>query len=328
MKIATSISSILSNEFLGNLIDERYDYNSESNCEILRIGINHTYLVINDNGKFVLRVYTKDWKSEKEILGEIEFLLLLKNNEVSVSYPISDKDEKYIQVINAVEGKRFAVLFSFSHGQTIRNPSEKICYGIGREMAKMHEVSIDKRIEREDYILESMLLRAYESLKTKISEESEQLKYVDRSMKIIAKKVNEVNSDQLRKGAIHLDIWSDNLKVNNNNQVELFDFDNCGNGYLFMDIAYTVFLLYKGESNELDFKNKLKSFYNGYESVSMINDEEKHLIPYGALGIWLYYSGIHAERFNDFSNLFFNEDFLKAWIGIVDKWMKFNRIEV
>ncbi len=56
--------------------------------------------------------------------------------------------------------------------------------------------------------------------------------------------------------------------------------------------------------------------------------EEKKLIPYGGLAIWLHYTGVHIERFNDFSNHFLSEEFLKYWIHTVNQWMEFNEIKV
>jgi hypothetical protein len=52
------------------------------------------------------------------------------------------------------------------------------------------------------------------------------------------------------------------------------------------------------------------------------------LIPYGGLAIWLHYNGIHVERFNDFSNPFLSEEFLKYWIHTVNQWMEFNHIKI
>ena len=59
MKYAKSISSIISNDFLEKLINENYEFNYDTKCEIIRIGINHTYLINAIDAKFILRVYTK-----------------------------------------------------------------------------------------------------------------------------------------------------------------------------------------------------------------------------------------------------------------------------
>ena len=37
----------------------------------------------------------------------------------------------------------------------------------------------------------------------------------------------------------------------------MFDFDNCGNGWLFLDIAYSLMLIYRNEPNKTLFKDKM-----------------------------------------------------------------------
>ena len=328
MKYAPASSSTISTTFLESVIDKKYSLVRYSKCEIIRLGINHTYLINVGKEKLILRVYVKEWRSQQEIQAELELLLFLKENNISVSYPIPDKNGKYIQPINAIEGERHAVLFSFAEGETIRNPSEEIYFSLGEMMAKIHQVTIHKTIPRKTYNAQTLVGWADQTLQDFFSEPSEELNYVDRALKIISKKFNEVDSIFLRQGVVHLDIWSDNFKIKNSRDITLFDFDNCGNGWLFLDLAYTIMIMFKDEPDKEIFKKKLERFYNGYGSITSITDQEKELIPYGGLAIWLYYSGIHAQRFDDFSNQFFSKKFLKAWLGVVDKWMNFNGIKV
>lgn len=326
MKYVPAISSTISPQFLAELVREKYGLNQVI-CKVIRVGINHTYLIETDGEKYILRIYTYNWRTEQEVEGEIKLLNLLKET-VSVSYPIQDEKGDYIQKINAVEGIRLMVLFSYAKGEIQRNPSKEICYHLGVEMAKMHQITLDKQFTRIDYNEKTLTGWVLEAVKKHFPEPSSDLEYIERARQMVANQFREADFKQLRSGIVHLDIWSDNLKIGDNSKITLFDFDNCGNGWLFLDIAYTIMLLFKEEADKAIFEEKKGSFYQGYESISPITDEEKRLLPYGGLAIWLHYTGIHARRFNDFSSLFFSRNFLKAWLNLGNNWLIYNEIEV
>ena len=139
---------------------------------------------------------------------------------------------------------------------------------------------------------------------------------------------NKADSDNLRYGIVHLDLWYESMKIKNESEISIFDFDNCGNGWLFLDIAYSLMLLFRNEPDKEKYKKKRDSFFQGYESINSISKEEKRLLPYGGLAIWLHYTGIHVKRFDDFSNQFLSDEFLKYWIHTVNQWMEFNKIKI
>ncbi len=325
---APAISSILSPEYLAEFAINQYKFDQKVTCRILKIGINHTYLITTSDKKFVLRVYHLNWRTQNEIEEELRVLNYLKTHAFSVSYPIKGKNDNFIQSIKAFEGKRFAVLFSFAEGESIRNPSEEICYKLGLRMAEFHQLTVHKTVNRKNYDANTLVNRAFQSAKDHFSKSTKEMEYFKRANAIISSEFKNADADTLRYGIVHLDLCYDNMKINNSAEITFFDFDNCGNGPLFLDIAYTLMLLFRNEPNKEDFKKKSDRFYEGYESVTSISKEEKRLVPYGGLAIWLHYNGIHIERFNDFSNQFLNEEFLKYWIHTVNLWMEFNQVKI
>ncbi len=90
--------------------------------------MNHTYFLSDSETKYVLRVYSHNWRSKSEIFEEIKLLNLLKENDLSVSFPIQDKKGEFIQEINAPEGIRYLVLFSFAKGGKIRFMDNETCF--------------------------------------------------------------------------------------------------------------------------------------------------------------------------------------------------------
>ncbi|MBQ0768668.1 MAG: phosphotransferase, partial [Bizionia sp.] len=323
-----AISSILSPKHIAEYIRSNYGFYANTKCSILKTGINHSYLINTASKKFVFRVYCINWRTRLEIEEELKLLLDLKENGTAVSYPINDSLGHFIQTVKAPEGERFAVLFSYAEGETIRNLSEKNCSNLGRAMAKMHQFTKDKTVDRKQYSTESLVGWAFRKAKGRFLESSYEMNYFAEANKIISIEFKQADSSKIRQGVVHLDLWYENMKVVNDTEFIFFDFDNCGNGWLFLDIAYSLMLIFRNEPNKDTFKKKLNSFYKGYESIIAVSTEEKRLVPYGGLAIWLHYTGVHVERYNDFANHFLSEDFLKYWIQTVDGWMHYNAIEI
>ncbi|GAA4237267.1 hypothetical protein GCM10022291_23630 [Postechiella marina] len=323
-----AITSTLSPKYLGNYVVEQYGFNANTNCRIIKIGVNHTYIIENDTCKYVFRVYNLNWRTKAEIKAELDLLLLLNDNQISVAYPIKDKTSNYIQVLQAAEGLRYAVLFTYAIGDSIVNPTKKHCLTLGLEMAKMHLITANKTINRINYNADTLVNWALNQVESTFSKPLESINFIKRANTIIASQFKKANTNALRSGIVHFDLWYENIKIENETNITFFDFDNCGNGWLFLDLAYSIMVIFRNEPNKDVFKEKMNALIEGYQSVTPISDEEKRLIPYGGLAIWLYYGGIHAQRFNDFSSIFYNENFLNYWIQTVDKWMKFNNIDI
>jgi len=136
-----------------------------------------------------------------------------------------------------------------------------------------------------------------------------------------------VKTSELRYGAIHLDIWFDNMHFQDEDEITIFDFDFCGNGWLCYDIAYFMVQLFNTNQVESEYELKVKRFLEGYESITIISDEERRIIPFIAVSIWFYYLGIQCDKYDTWSNLFLNEDHLKRFIDTIKKWMTYNKLQ-
>ncbi|PTB91021.1 homoserine kinase, partial [Marivirga lumbricoides] len=82
------------------------------------------------------------------------------------------------------------------------------------------------------------------------------------------------------------------------------------------------------EPDKKDFERKKEAFLNGYESILKIPDEEKSLFAYSGLSIWIFYLGIQSQRFDNWSNVFLSENYLKRFMGMAKDWLKYHQIEI
>ncbi|MFT3936078.1 MAG: phosphotransferase [Chitinophagaceae bacterium] len=318
------LDSILAPDAIAAFVKEKYDLQGLVSARILKTGISHTYLIEQENGKNVFRLYTKGWRTEKEILSEIALLNMLHQNKVSVSYPIEDVKKIYVQELVAPEGIRYGVLFSFAKGEKMLNMPDEVHYKLGKLMASIHLLTKDYKIERVTYTPDVLLKDSFDWLKKFLPAETEEMIYMQTLQNKLYNTFLQAPSDKLRFGAVHLDIWFDNLVVDDNKPT-LFDFDFCGNGWLLLDISYYILQLFSTERDEAVFHRKKDQFFEGYQSIASISREEMDLIPAAGAAVYFFYLGVQCSRFDNWSNNFLNEIYLKRFISLlIKRWVDFH----
>ena len=70
-----------------------------------------------------------------------------------------------------------------------------------------------------------------------------------------------------------------------------------------------------------DYQPKVDRFIKGYESVTPISAEEKRLIPMLGVSLYFFYLGVQCQRYDNWSNSFLSENYLKRFInGLVKRY--------
>ena len=321
------INSTLSATHLGLSLQKAYNLSSDTACSLLKTGINDSYLVVDGEEKYVFRIYSLGWRTKKEILEEIRLLNLLRQNNIPVSVPLADIGKNYIHEFNAPEGPRFGVMFSFANGEKLLNFPAGIHHKVGEIMAEIHQLTNNLKLERVTYSSDVILVNSFERLKKFISIDTDEMVFMASAQNYLLNELRQADISQIRNGAVHLDIWFDNLSIDKDNNVTLFDFDFCGNGWLCYDIAYYLLQLHSTEKDDNECKLKTEAFLKGYESVIKITDEERRLLPALGVSLYFFYLGIQCQRFDNWSNTFLNETYLKRFINLlVNKYFEKNNL--
>jgi len=311
--------SNLSAKHLGLFLQDKYPFAGEVSCGLLRSGLNDSYLVKSAQEKFIFRVYSLNWRDKNEILEEIRLLTLLKVKGISVSFPIFNNEGNYIQTFEAPEGERLGVLFSFAEGEKMPNYSKEVHYNVGVLMARIHQITNGMSLQRTTYNADTLLIQPFDQLNGFLLSMSQEWVYLKSLRDFLLCELQTVNTLEIRHGAVHLDIWFDNLNIGKDLTITLFDFDFCGNGWLCLDIAYYMMQLFTVERGDAVWRTKLDNFISGYESITKISDDEKRLLPQLGLALNLFYLGNMCRRFETWSNLFFNELYIKRFVNSIVK---------
>ena len=138
-------NSNLSGTHLALFLQEKYSLPKNTKCKLIRAGLNDTYLITNKLKRFVFRVYSLNWRTRTEIEEEVKLLLKLQQNNIPVSYPLVDKESNFIQVLNAPEGARYAVLFTYAKGEKLHDYSVDTHFQIGVLMSRLHKVTLNQQ---------------------------------------------------------------------------------------------------------------------------------------------------------------------------------------
>ena len=320
-------SSILSTGHLAQFIQEKYNLSPDTACQLLKAGVNHSYLITDGPIKVIFRLYSLNWRTETDITEEIRLLTLLQAKDLPVSYPLFDATGNYIQELSAPEGKRFGVLFSFAEGEKLLTFSEDLHYKLGQIMARFHQLTQTITLDRVTYTPQVLLIDSIEKFKTFLSADTPEMQFMLSTQQYLIDEFATINYAETRQGIVHLDIWFDNLNIAKDGTITLFDFDFCGNGLLCLDIAYYILQIHGTETDVAEFYKKKDSFLAGYESVTKISDEEKRLLPMLGESIYFFYIGVQCERFENWSNTFLNEMYLKRFINLrIKRWFDFNQL--
>ncbi|MFY9308110.1 MAG: phosphotransferase [Bacteroidia bacterium] len=269
--------STLSANALLQLVSEHYETGTEASITFLKRGFNDTYLVNTNREKYVLRVYKHNWRSLESIETETRLLIHLHENSIPVSYPIKDKHAQYIQAIDAPEGLRHAVLFSYAPGQQIRKLTTEQAFLLGSETGRIHNLTSNKSFGQvaHNYSIEVQFEITLNVLKTVLTDYPEQYAYLEHLKNEFMDLFKGLDQKELSRGICHGDLQAENFHITEGNKFTFFDFDFFGEGFLAYDIG--VFRWY-------DHKNKtpqiMDAFLEGYQTQRKLSETEIKLIPW------------------------------------------------
>ncbi len=312
-------SSIVAPAHLQAYLQDKYDFGQTASVKLLKAGINHNYLLSVGSQKYIFRIYTFNWRTVEEIKAELSLLLKLKSINLSVSYPIKNRDDKYLIDIPAPEGLRYGVLFSFAEGEKRLHFEEAIHEKVGRMMAQFHQATEGDQMDRVNYDAQGILIDSLPKIQQILPKETAEMQWMIETQQQLLELWKSADLSQIRQGSVHLDIWYDNFNITEEGEVTFFDFDFCGNGWQCLDLAYYMLQLYHTEKEETARTAKLEAFFLGYETIQKISEEERRLLPMLGVSLYYFYLGVQSERYEDWSNVFLTEGYLKRYIELLVK---------
>ena len=236
-------------------------------------GIENTnYFLSVNKKKFILTIYEKRVKSE-DLPFFSELMTSLNKASFKCPVPIINNQNEALTNYN---GKKLMIV-SFLEGKAKQNLSPFNCRSIGKEVAKMHNITKNFKLKRKNDLSVKSWRNLFNSIKDKCSSIHKDLP------KLIEENLNDVEKNwpkNLPQGIIHADLFHDNIFFIEDKFSGIIDFYfSCEEFYAFEIAICFNALCFDGQKNNLSFNvTKAKNFIDGYTSVRKLTDSEMHSI--------------------------------------------------
>lgn len=270
-----------------------YDIGAICRCVLLAPGLNDTYLVETSDASYVLRVYQAPRpaqpavRSESAIRFELELLRHLAQRGVAVSVPVRRRDGEDIIVVDAPEGVRYAVLFTYAPGAPVTPPRQvpALAERYGRAVATIHTATDDftsghARFALDRALLIDMPLRHILPRLAGRSVDDERMRRLAGTLAVHMEALAREGADM---GNCHGDAQGGNAHQSDDGTLTIFDFDLCGRGLR----AYDIGVFFWGASlgmhrlgwSEETVRALCDAYLRGYREVRLLASLDEQAIP-------------------------------------------------
>ena len=236
---------------------KKYNLGEVVNYKGIKEGIENTnYFIETGKGKFILTVYEKRVE-EKDLPFFIGLMRNLFDAKFPSPEPVINKNGNYV---TDIFNKKAAVV-SFVSGEVKKSLSPENCYEVGLMAAKLHTISKNLAMKRENKLSINSWRKIYEKVQKDCSKIHPKLN------KIVEENLDEIEKGwpkDIPAGIIHADLFPDNIFFKNNKLSGIIDFYfSCHDFYSFeIAICFNV--------------TKAKKFIDGYSSIRKLSELEKH----------------------------------------------------
>ena len=294
--------STLAPQALVDRILPSYQVGKIISCVFWMRGLSDIYLVETHDRRYVLRVSHAHWRSKAEIEFELELLSFLHANYIPVAYPLRNEAGQLAIEIPALEGKRYASLFTYATGTVAVGDLNKVqAQKLGETLANLHKTAqnFQCHADRPHLTISYLLDDSLRDLSPFLGSSSRS--YMDEAIAQIKEQI----CDLPQKFPIWSVCWGDphsgNVHFTENNEITLFDFDQCGYGWRSFDIAkFLQVTLQAGTS-----PNVRRAFLQGYQSVQSLHEIELRCLQplIQAAQIWSWSISVKSAIVHNHSKL-------------------------
>ena len=231
--------SVLAPDALLGEVAKAYPIATPMACQLLKRGLNDTYLLQSRDEHYIARVYRAQWRTPSEIAYELELLLHLAAKSVSVSTPIATRDDNLLCRLSMPEGTRYLVLFTYAAGRPLSWKDEQQSFLAGRVLAMIHAASDDfvSRHARRSLDLEYLIDRPLAAIRPFLAHRPGDWAYLEGLAARLRQRAIKAAAAGRDWGVCHGDFGAKNLHITNGQTLTVFDFDRCGPGWRAFDFA-------------------------------------------------------------------------------------------
>jgi len=263
--------STLAPQALVDRILSRYAVGEITSCVFWMRGLSDIYLVETNDNRYILRVSHAHWRSRSEIEFELELLTFLHKNYIPVAYPLATEDGQLAIEIPALEGKRYASLFTHAAGQiAVGDLNKTQAQKLGEIVAQLHDTAqnFQCHVARPHLTISYLLDDSFRDLSPFFNDMART--YMNEAIAQIKEQIRHLPQEFPLWSVCWGDPHSGNVHFTETNEITLFDFDQCGYGWRSFDIAkFLQVTLQAGISPSVR-----KAFLHGYQNAQPLEEIE------------------------------------------------------
>lgn len=236
--------------------------------------------VKRDDKEFILKISYGKRRTKEMILGEIDFINYLNSKGLTVPSANLSLNNIYVEVIPCEDIYFTAVLYDKAPGGRVKKEqcNETLYYNMGRYLGKIHHLS--KSYKPQNILRPNIFDESVPELDKLIPKEQKKIR---RRAEELIEYFKALPSNNKSYGLIHVDFHYGNFFIHNN-EIYLFDFDDCQYSFFIHDIAMAFFytLPHNCVENEQinDGYKFLNSFLKGYFEENDLDKKWLNEIPY------------------------------------------------
>ncbi|NJM65102.1 MAG: phosphotransferase [Acaryochloris sp. RU_4_1] len=292
--------STLACDALASRILPHFEIAEIANCKLWHRGLSDVYLVETSTTMYVLRISHTHWRTKSEIDFELELLVFLQQRGIPVARPLRTQDGQLSIEINAPEGKRYAALFDFAPGQIpLGDLNQTQGQKLGETIGRLHQVATDfhSRAYRQPLTLDYLLDDSLDAIAPFLHHRPQDHEYLIEAITEIKQKLQGMPKNPPFWSVCWGDPHSGNVHFTEDNQVTLFDFDQCGHGWRAFELAK---FLHVSARTGME-KTVRRAFLDGYQTIQAVTPQEEDSIqPFSqAAHIWQWSIGLKSAKIHD-----------------------------
>ncbi|MDH5446681.1 MAG: phosphotransferase, partial [Gammaproteobacteria bacterium] len=245
-------------------------------CKFYVLGLHDNYLIESGGQKYILRIYRNNWRTEEEILFELEWLVFLNSKTNLVAKLIETKKGNLTVQIDSPEGLRLASMFRYADGNAPENTiSAKEAELLGETVSYIHEISDVFVPQRTRQVLDIPYLLDGSLSDIKPYLESDGLSYLCNLREQLNISMPKLDKASGIYGLCMGDVNPTNFHIDKNNKITVFDFDQCGYGYR----AFEIGKFFSSIRNHNEKQEIQEAFLKGYQCIRPLSRIEQEAIP-------------------------------------------------
>ncbi|MEK4849094.1 phosphotransferase [Paenibacillus sp. FSL H7-0756] len=310
-----AMRSVLDPKYLEYCLSSLYDLGDWKDCLFWLRGLNDTYRIRTGTGTYILRIYRQSI-AESDVVYELSLLTQLEHQlsavHTKVSVPLPQKNSSLYTVIDAPEGPRAAVIYSYLTGTENVLHDEESCASFGKSAAELHaamdRVSLD--LPRPDLDTRALISRPLDRIVDYLGEGHRSAAYLREFAGALTERINAA-SPGLDWGICHGDLHGNNNAFQEGDTFTHYDFEWAAPGWRAYDLAQVR------HRKRLPHEKKeplWQALMSGYRSVRDFSEQDESAIDLFMMARRLWVMGLDVEFISDSGALDYTEDWLEEFI--------------